>query len=139
VSEGVVMEDGGFYIKVEKVKGKWERPRWVREEDAVRAERLAERLQKVLDEFNKNTTRLKTELQLRYCKPSVCGGEVRVFYDVMLKGEGGEEVATITYEWNITDDVKTFVFVMADTYIIRLEDTLNILHLTGKLAVEFYR
>jgi hypothetical protein len=133
------MKEELYHYRVERTERGWERPRWVKVEDARKVEELAERLQKVLDEFNKNTTRLKTELQLRYCKPSVCGGEVRVFYDVMLKGEGGEEVATITYEWNITDDVKTFVFVMADTYIIRLEDTLNILHLTGKLAVEFYR
>jgi hypothetical protein len=129
------MEDEGFYVKVEKM-GRWERPRWVSVEIARKAEELAERLMRVIDEFNKNTTRLKTELQLRYCKPSVCE-DTRVFYDVMLK-ESGEEVATITFEWNMTDDIKSILYVMTDEYVTSLEDTLNILFLAGKLAKEFY-
>jgi len=128
------MEDGGFYIKVEKVKGKWERPRWVREEDAVRAERLAERLQRVLSE---NTRSFKASISIRYCKPSVCEKTKRVFYDIELEKDG-EPVATITFEWNMTDDEKVFVFVVTDTYVTSLEDTLNILFLAGKLAKEFF-
>jgi len=134
------MEDGGFYIKVEKVKGKWERPRWVREEDAVRAERLAERLMKVLDEFNENSRRFKASLELRYCKPTICE-DTRVFYDTnVYERESGEQVATITYEWNMTTNVKTPVYVLADTdeHLTILEDTLNILFLAGKLAKEFF-
>ena len=128
------MEDGGFYIKVEKVKGKWERPRWVREEDAVRAERLAERLQRVLSE---NTRSFKASISIRYCKPSVCEKTKRVFYDIELEKDG-EPVATITFEWNMTDDEKVFVFVVTDTYVTSLEDTLNTLFLAGKLAKEFF-
>ena len=131
------MEDGGFYIKVETVKGKWERPRWVREEDAVRAERLAERLQRVLDEFSENTRSFKASISIRYCKPSVCEKTKRVFYDIELEKDG-EPVATITFEWNMTDDEKVFVFVVTDTYVTSLEDTLNILFLAGKLAKEFF-
>jgi hypothetical protein len=133
----VVVEDEAFYVKVEKAKGKWERPRWVKDEDAVRAEKLAERLMRVIKEFNENTRSFKANIGIRYCKPSVCE-DTRVFYDVELEREG-EEVATISFEWNMTSDEKTFVFIMADTYITRLEDTLNILYLTGKLATEFYR
>jgi hypothetical protein len=134
------VEDEVYGVRVKRVREGWERPGWVKDEDAVRAERLAERLQKVLDEFNRNTTKLKAELELRYCKPSVCS-EMRVFYDAnVYERESGEQVATITYEWNMTTNTKTLVYVLADTdeHITTLEDTLNILFLAGKLAKEFY-
>jgi hypothetical protein len=136
----VVVEDEGFHVRVGRTERGWERPWWVKEEDAVRAERLAMRLQKVLDEFNENNARFKARLDLRYCKPSVCN-DVRVFYDANVYERGsGEQVATITYEWNMTDDRKSFVFVVADTdeHLTTLENTQNILFLAGKLATEFY-
>ena len=132
------MKEELYHYRVERTERGWERPLWIPVEITRKVEELAERLQKVVDEFNRNTTKLKAELQLRYCKPTVCS-EVRVFYDVKLKGGDGEEIATITYEWNMTEGLKSLVYVIADEYVTRLEDTLNILHLTGKLAVEFYR
>jgi hypothetical protein len=134
----VVVEDGGFYVKVEKVEGRWKRPRWVKDEDAVRAEKLAERLQKILDEFNESTRSFKASISIRYCKPSVCEKTKSVFYDVELEKDG-EPMATITFEWNMTDDERIFVYIITDTYVTSLEDTLNILHLAGKLAVEFFK
>jgi hypothetical protein len=132
------MEDGGFYVKVEKVKGKWERPRWVKVEDAMKAEELAERLAKILDEFSENTRSFKAGISIRYCKPSVCRETKSVFYDVEIEKDG-EPKATITFEWDMTDNQRRFVFVVTDTYVTSLEDTLNILHLAGKLAVEFFK
>jgi hypothetical protein len=134
------MEDEVYGVRVKRVREGWERPQWVKVEDARKAEKLAERLQKVVDEFNENSRRFKASLELRYCKPSVCS-EVRVFYDTnVYERESGEQVATITYEWNMTTNVKTPVYVLADTdeHLTRLEDVLSILFLAGKLAKEFY-
>jgi len=130
-----------YHYRAERTERGWERPRWVREEDAVRAERLAERLMKVLDEFNENSRRFKASLELRYCKPTICE-DTRVFYDTnVYERESGEQVATITYEWNMTTNVKTLVYVIADTdeHLTTLEDTLNILFLAGKLVAEFFK
>jgi hypothetical protein len=134
------MEDGGFHVRVERTEKGWERPRWVKVEDARKAEELAERLMKVLDEFNENSRRFKASLELRYCKPTICE-DTRVFYDTnVYERESGEQVATITYEWNMTTNVKTPVYVLADTdeHLTTLENTLNILFLAGKLAKKFF-
>ena len=134
------MKEELHHYKVERTERGWERPLWVSAEIAKRVEELAERLQKVVDEFNKNTTRFKAHLELRYCKPTICE-DTRAFYDTnVYERESGEQVATITYEWNMTTNVKTLVYVLADTdeHMTRLEDVLSILFLASKLAKEFY-
>jgi hypothetical protein len=136
----VVVEEELYHYRVERTERGWERPLWVSAEITKRVEELAERLMRVIDEFNENSRKFKAHLELRYCKPSVCS-EVRVFYDTKVyERESGEQVATITYEWNMTDNIKTIVYVLADTdeHLTRLEDVLSILFLAGKLAKEFY-
>jgi hypothetical protein len=129
-----------YHYRAERTERGWKRPQWVKVEDARKAEELAERLQRVLDEFNENSRRFKASLELRYCKPTICE-DTRVFYDTnVYERESGEQVATITYEWNMTTNVKTPVYVLADTdeHLTTLENTLNILFLAGKLAKEFF-
>jgi hypothetical protein len=134
------MKEELYHYRVERTDRGWERPLWIPVEITRKVEELAERLQKVLDEFNENSRRFKASLELRYCKPTICE-DTRVFYDTnVYERESGEQVATITYEWNTTTNVKTLVYVLADTdeCITTLEDTLNILFLAGKLAKELH-
>jgi hypothetical protein len=134
------MKEELYHYRVERTERGWERPLWLPAEITRKAEELAERFERVVDEFNKNTTRFKANLELRYCKPTVCE-DTRAFYDTKVyERESGEQVATITYEWNMTTNVKTLVYVLADTdeHLTSLEDTLSILHLAGKLAKEFF-
>ncbi len=134
------MKDELYHYRVERTERGWERPLWLPAEITRKVEELAERLQKVLDKFNENSRRFKASLELRYCKPTVCE-DTRVFYDTKVyERESGEQVATITYEWNMTTNVKTPVFVLIDTdeHITTLKDTLSILFLASKLAKEFY-
>jgi hypothetical protein len=140
VSEvGGSMKDELYYYRVVRTEKGWERPLWLKEEDIVKAEELAERLTKIVEEFNENNKKFKATVSIRYCKPTVCEDK-RVFYDITLKDmESGEEVATITFEWNMTDGLKSLVYVIAGEYVTRLEDTLNILYLAGKLAAEFFK
>jgi hypothetical protein len=129
-----------YHYKVERTERGWERPLWIPVEITRKVEELAERLERAVDEFNKNTTRFKARLELRYCKPTICE-DTRVFYDTnVYERESGEQVATITNEWNTTTNVKTLVHVLADTdeHMTTLEGTLNILFLAGKLAKEFF-
>jgi hypothetical protein len=102
------------------------------------------RVTKVLKEFNKRGFRHKAKLELDYCKPVICGDKKIIFYRVTVidpraKDPDEQEVATISFFYNITEDVKDFNFVIADKPRVKLEEVLDVLFLAAHIAVEFYK
>jgi hypothetical protein len=102
------------------------------------------KITKTLKEFNRRGYRYKAKLELDYCRPVICGDKKIIFYrvtviDIRAENEDDKEVASISFVYNITEDVKDFNYVIADKPRVKLEEVLDALFLAAHIAVEFYK
>jgi hypothetical protein len=101
------------------------------------------KITKTLKEFNRRGYRYKAKLELDYCRTFICKDEKIIFYritviDIRAEDLKEQDVATISFFYNITEDVKDFNYIITSKPKVKLEEVLDVLFLAAHIAVEFY-